>query len=150
MMTGFLALVRHLLRELLVCRALDDRLGDLCVPVACRWVELAGRHPHREQLHEIGVDDAFGENPGVDGSHATAAEVSLAQYYQQAHIKHAQMTPKVAAPSGQFFEGADYRARYPDGRIGSDPSLSSPEHGKLFYEAAVADMIDAYKVFLDY
>ena len=116
-------------------------LGDAEEKVRCRMTFWSG--PRCKKLSEQFY-------PGVDGSHATAAEVSLAQYYQQAHIKHAQMTPKVAPPSGQFFEGADYRARYPDGRIGSDPSLSSPEHGKLFYEAAVADMIDAYKGFLDY
>jgi creatinine amidohydrolase len=60
------------------------------------------------------------------------------------------MSPKVAPSSQQFFDSDDYRARYPDGRIGSDPSLSSPEHGKRFYDAAVLDMIDAYKVFLEY
>jgi creatinine amidohydrolase len=88
--------------------------------------------------------------PGVNGSHATAAEVSLAQYYQQAHVKHAQMSPKVAPPSTQFFEAADYRARFPDGRIGSDPSQSSPEDGKRLYEAAVEDMVEAYRAFLAY
>jgi creatinine amidohydrolase len=88
--------------------------------------------------------------PGVNGNHATAAEVSLAQFYQQGAIKHAQMSPKVAPPSSPFFEAADYRARFPDGRIGSDPSLSSPEHGKLLYEAAVFDMVEAYQAFLDY
>ena len=88
--------------------------------------------------------------PGVDGRHATASEVSLAQFYQPDHIKHAQMSPKVAPSTPQFFDAADYRARYPDGRIGSDPSLSSPEHGSRFYEAAVQDMIDAYKAFMDY
>jgi creatinine amidohydrolase len=88
--------------------------------------------------------------PGVDGGHATASEVSLAQYYQPQHIKHAPMSPKVAPRWPQFFDAADYRTRYPDGRIGSDPSLSSPEHGRRFYEAAVLDMTDAYKAFLEY
>jgi creatinine amidohydrolase len=87
---------------------------------------------------------------GVDGHHATASEVSLAQFYQPAHIKHAQMSPKVAPIMPQFFEAADYRARYPDGRIGSDPSLSSPEDGKRLYEAAVADMVEAYTAFVEY
>jgi len=92
-------------------------------------------------------DDLY---PGVNGNHATASEVSLAQYYQPAHVKHAQMSPKVAPTAPQFFEGADYRRRFPDGRIGSDPSLSSPEHGKRLYDAAVLDMIDAYTTFLEY
>jgi creatinine amidohydrolase len=88
--------------------------------------------------------------PGVNGHHATASEVALAQYYQQSAIKHAQMTPKVAPTAPQFFEAADYRARFPDGRIGSDPSLSTPEHGKRLYDAAVADMVEAYQTFLAY
>ena len=88
--------------------------------------------------------------PGVDGHHATASEVSLAQYYQPQHVKHAQMSPKVAANAPQFFDAEDYRARFPDGRIGSDPSLSSPEHGKRLFDAAVLDMTEAYKTFLDY
>ena len=87
---------------------------------------------------------------GVNGNHATAAEVSLAQYYQPDAIKHAQMTPKVAPTAPQFFEAADYRARFPDGRIGSDPSQSSPAHGKRLYDAAVADMVEAYEAFLAY
>jgi creatinine amidohydrolase len=87
---------------------------------------------------------------GVNGSHATASEVSLSQYYQPQAIKHAQMSPKVAPPSTQFFDAHDYRARYPDGRIGSDPSLSSPEHGERLFKAAVEDMVEAYKAFLDY
>jgi creatinine amidohydrolase len=88
--------------------------------------------------------------PGVDGSHATASEVSLAQYYQPAHVKYAQMSPKVAPTAPQFFDAADYRARYPDGRIGSDPSLSSPADGKRLYDAAVLDMVDAYTAFVAY
>ena len=88
--------------------------------------------------------------PGVNGNHATAAEVSLAQFYQPDAIKHAQMTPHVAPSAPQFFEAADYRARFPDGRIGSAPSLSSPEHGRQLYDAAVADMIEAYNAFLAY
>ena len=52
--------------------------------------------------------------------------------------------------SGGFFEAADYRARFPDGRIGSAPSLSSPEDGERLYAAAVEDMIEAYQAFIAY
>ena len=89
-------------------------------------------------------DELYGD---VNGSHATAAEVSLAQYYQPTAIKHAQMSPKVAPLSKGFFDSADYRRRFADGRIGSDPSLSTPEHGKLLYEAAVEDMAELYRDF---
>ena len=84
----------------------------------------------------------------ANGSHATAAEVSLSQYYHPQSIKHAQMSPKVAPRSKGFFDSADYRRRFPDGRIGSDPSLSSPEHGERLYAAAVDDMAELYEKFM--
>ncbi len=84
----------------------------------------------------------------ANGSHATAAEVSLSQHYHPEAIKYAQMSPKVAPKSTGFFDCADYRRRFADGRIGSDPSLSTPEHGARLFEAAVADMIDTYRAFL--
>jgi len=83
-----------------------------------------------------------------NGSHATAAEVSLSQYYHPEAIKYAQMSPKVAPKSAGFFDCADYRRRFPDGRIGSDPSLSTPEHGAQLYRASVADMVDVYQTFV--
>jgi creatinine amidohydrolase len=83
----------------------------------------------------------------ANGSHATAAEVSLAQYYQPGAIKHAQMSPKIAPRSDGFFDSTDYRRRFADGRIGSDPSLSSPEHGERLYAAAVDDMAELYRAF---
>ena len=55
---------------------------------------------------------------------------------------------KVAPPSVPFHDCFDYRRRYPDGRIGSDPSLSTPEHGKRIYNAAVEDMVEAYQAFM--
>jgi creatinine amidohydrolase len=84
----------------------------------------------------------------ANGSHATASEVSLAQHYQPQAIKYAQMSPKVAPRSTGFFDCADYRRRFPDGRIGSDPSLSTPEHGAQIYHAAVADMVETYRAFI--
>jgi creatinine amidohydrolase len=84
----------------------------------------------------------------ANGSHATASEVSLSQHYHPDSIKHAQMSPKVAPKSTGFFDCADYRRQFPDGRIGSDPSMSSPEHGAQIYKASVADMIEVYKAFV--
>jgi creatinine amidohydrolase len=91
------------------------------------------------------ADELYGD---ANGSHATAAEVSLSQFYFPQAIKHAQMSPKVAPKSHGFFDSADYRRRFPDGRIGSDPSLSSPEHGERLYAAAVEDMVELYQKFV--
>jgi creatinine amidohydrolase len=108
-------------------------------PVRCK-MEFWSSGPRGKAL----AAELYGDS---NGNHATAAEVSLAQFYQRDAIKHAQMTPKVAPRSTGFFDSADYRRRFADGRIGSDPSLSSPEHGERLYAAAVEDMIDLYKTF---
>lgn len=110
-------------------------------PVRCKmvlWLE----GPRVQAL----TKELYGDS---EGSHATASEVSLAQYYQPQSIKHAQMSPKVAPRSPAFYDSADYRRRFPDGRIGSDPSLSTPEHGEQIYRAAVEDMAEVYRALLE-
>jgi creatinine amidohydrolase len=91
------------------------------------------------------VEELYGD---ANGSHATAAEVSLSQHYHPQAIKHAQMSPKIAPRSDGFYDSADYRRRFADGRIGSDPSLSTPEHGARIHAAAVADMAELYRAFI--
>ena len=56
--------------------------------------------------------------------------------------------PRWRPRSPVFYDSADYRRRFPDGRIGSDPSLSSPEHGEQIYRAAVEDMVEVYRKFV--
>jgi creatinine amidohydrolase len=120
----------------------ETSLGAERPPIKCR-MQMWSSGPRATRL----ADELYGDS---NGNHATAGEVSLSQFYQQGAIKHAQMSPKVAPKSGGFFEAADYRRRFPDGRIGSDPSLSTPEHGERLYHAAVEDMAEAYQAFLDY
>lgn len=57
------------------------------------------------------------------------------------------MTPKVA-PGGTINDAFDYRRQFPDGRIGSDPSLATPDAGRQLYEAAVADLAEDYRAFV--
>ncbi|MCP5151735.1 MAG: creatininase family protein [Ectothiorhodospiraceae bacterium] len=84
---------------------------------------------------------------GVEGSHATPSEVSLTFFAYPDHVKQAEMSPRVA-PTGTFYDAEDYRRRFPDGRIGSDPSLATVEAGRRLYEAAVADVARDYREFL--
>jgi len=86
--------------------------------------------------------------PGALGSHATGVEVPPAQFSPAEAIPRAQMSPMVAPASTSLFDCFDYRRRYPDGRIGSDPSLSTPQHGERLFAAAVEDMADAYRTFM--
>lgn len=82
-----------------------------------------------------------------EGRHATPSEVSLSYFAYPAFVKQAQMNPKVA-PVGEFSDAADYRRRFPDGRIGSDPSLASVEAGEKLFRASVKDVIEDYRTFL--
>lgn len=82
-----------------------------------------------------------------EGSHATPSEVALTQYVYPDFIKTAPLSETVA--SGHPIYGAiDFRRRYPDGRMGSNPALATPEHGKQFYELAVKEISQTYLEFL--
>lgn len=82
-----------------------------------------------------------------EGSHATPSEVALTQYVYPESIKQAPLSEEVA--SGHRIYGAvDFRRHYPDGRMGSNPALATPEHGQQFYEAAVKELSNGYLEFL--
>ncbi|WP_448191751.1 creatininase family protein [Azospirillum sp. sgz301742] len=85
--------------------------------------------------------------PNAEGSHATPSEVSVTQFAYPEAIKTAAMAPQVA-PSGGFHDARDFRRRYPDGRIGSDPSLARPEHGQRLLEAAAGAIAEQYRTFV--
>lgn len=83
---------------------------------------------------------------GQEGSHATPSEVSLTFFAHPEHVKSAPMTPQ-QAPTGPILDAADYRTRFPDGRIGSNPALASVEAGRRLYEAAVEDVCAEFRSF---
>ncbi len=82
-----------------------------------------------------------------EGSHATPSEVSLTWAVYPEAVRHMKMTPEVA-PRGEFTDANDYRRNFPDGRIGSNPSLSSIEAGKRLWDAAVTDLTDDLAAFV--
>ena len=81
-----------------------------------------------------------------EGSHATCSEVSLTYYAYPDHVKQAEMTPKIA-PSGPIYDAEDFRRRFPDGRMGSDPSLATVEAGEKLYKAALEGLSADYRQF---
>lgn len=85
--------------------------------------------------------ELFGE---AEGSHATPSEVAITQFAYPEAIKSAPLDPPVA-PYGEFTDAADYRRNFPDGRIGSNPGLATPEAGRRLYEAAVAALAKDYQ-----
>ncbi len=82
-----------------------------------------------------------------EGGHATPSEVAVTQAIYPDAIKSATLDPQVA-PSGRFYGPEDFRRRFPDGRIGSDPSLARPEHGERLIEVAARAVADTYVEFL--
>ncbi len=81
----------------------------------------------------------------AEGHHATASEIAVTQYAYPGHIKAGELGP--AAPSSAFYDARDFHHRFPDGRMGSDPSLASPEAGGKFVAAASAAIAEAYRAF---
>jgi creatinine amidohydrolase len=82
-----------------------------------------------------------------EGSHATPSEVALTQYVYPEAIKQAFLNPEVSKDH-RIYGAADFRRRYPDGRMGSNPALATPEHGKQFYDLAVKELSSGYLEFL--
>jgi creatinine amidohydrolase len=82
-----------------------------------------------------------------EGSHATPSEVAVTQYVYPEAIKKAPLSPEVAG-GHKIYGAVDFRSRYPDGRMGSNPDLATPEHGKQFYDVAVEELSKGYLEFL--
>ena len=74
---------------------------------------------------------------------------SRTQYLFPETIKDAPLDPP-RAPSGRFFGPSDYRRRFPDGRIGSNPGLATPEKGKRYHEYQVDVIVRFIKWLREY
>ncbi|MGO4330265.1 creatininase family protein [Cupriavidus sp. 2TAF22] len=101
----------------------------------CNWWDLDGvSELAREQF------------PTGHGIHATPSEIAVTQWAFPDTIKSASYTPQIAA-SGPIREALDFRARYPDGRMGSDPAQATPEKGAELVKMAAASLareLDAF------
>jgi creatinine amidohydrolase len=107
-------------------------------PLRCllrNWWELSGVMDLCKQLFPVG-----------EGHHATPSEVSVTYFAYPEAQKRVTMTPRIA-PFGPIHDAQDYRRRFPDGRIGSDPSQASPEAGEKIVAAAVKAVIAEFKSF---
>jgi creatinine amidohydrolase len=97
------------------------------------WWELAGVRELAEAQFPVG-----------HGTHATASEVAVTQAAYP--IKHASYEPKIA-PTGPIYDAIDFRRRYPDGRMGSDPGQATPEKGRALIELAAASLVKDFAAF---
>lgn len=83
-----------------------------------------------------------------EGSHATPSEVAVTQYVYPEAIKQAPLSPEVGT-GHKIYGAVDFRQRFPDGRMGSNPALATPEHGKQFYDLAVKELSNGYLEFVN-
>jgi creatinine amidohydrolase/Fe(II)-dependent formamide hydrolase-like protein len=115
-----------------------SRSGANTAPLRCmlrNWWELSGVMDTCRRLFPTG-----------EGSHATPSEVSVTYFAYPHSQKRVAMTPKIA-PYGPILDADDYRRRFPDGRIGSDPSQANVEAGEKIVAAAVKSVVAEFRNF---
>ncbi len=93
------------------------------------WWDLPGVQKLCEDIFPVG-----------HGSHATPSEIAVTYAAYPDRVKTASYEPKIA-PNGPIRDANDYRARFPDGRIGSDPAQATPEKGQQIIDFAVPALI---------
>ena len=98
---------------------------------------------HMQSAQDLS-NELFGDK---DGDHASPSEVSVAAAAYPDHLKTADLAPE-PPPSTHVFGPADFRKRYPEGRMGSYPQLASVEAGQKIIEAVAADLAKEYEKFL--
>lgn len=93
------------------------------------------------------ADEEFGE---AEGFHATPSEVALTYYGYPEDAERVAKTPMSPerAPDGPIYDAEDYRRRFPDGRIGSNPALATGDIGKRLLAAAAEELTVKFETFL--
>ncbi|MDF3840134.1 creatininase family protein [Pseudomonas citronellolis] len=103
----------------------------------CNWWDLEGVDAlAREQF------------PTGHGIHATPTEVAVTQWAYPDFIKSAEYSPRIAN-WGPIREALDFRARHPDGRMGSDPAQASIEKGRQLVALAARGLVQEVQAFGD-
>ncbi|MBM5800173.1 MAG: creatininase family protein [Cyanobacteria bacterium K_DeepCast_35m_m2_023] len=82
-----------------------------------------------------------------EGHHATPSEIALTLALEPS-LQDKQRPLPEAAPAGPIHGPDDFRRRHPDGRMGSDPSLATAEHGRRFLELAAEALAADLQTFL--
>lgn len=150
-----LSLVRHGFDSVLV---INGHGGNSCTVLAAfaeTQMELDAQSP-RPMLRTRLLN--WWELPQVDqvsrelfgdavGCHATPPEVAVTWALHPGTADPRPLEPRVG-PRGTFHGAADFRASFPDGRIGSDPSLASPEAGERILAVAVEEIAQVAEGFL--
>lgn len=113
--------------------------GEMAAHLRCKGVSWW----HSRAAVELS-EKYFGDR---NGDHATAAEISLSWQAYPNDMRQGDHLAE-AAPCQDFYTSEDFARRFSDGRIGSDPSLASPEAGRDIYRGVVSDLTDMYMDFI--
>lgn len=100
------------------------------------WWELEGVFALCKKLYPTG-----------HGSHATPSEVAVTYYAYPESIKNVTLEPEIA-PNGPIRGADDYRKRFADGRIGSNPGLATVEDGKKLVDLASKKLVTDFQKFV--
>jgi creatinine amidohydrolase len=82
-----------------------------------------------------------------EGYHATPSEISVTMYIYPEISKHGDLS-QPATNDSRIYSPEDFRKRYPDGRMGSNPALANVDHGRQLYEISVRELGKQYLEFL--
>ena len=149
-----LSLVRHGFDRVLMINGHGGNVATVQAAFAETQMELDALRP-RPALRTRLVN--WWEMPEVDklsyelygsaiGAHATPPEVALTWALYPETADPRPLEPRLA-PRGPFHGAGDFRARFPDGRIGSDPSLARIEHGERLLATASQEIARVAETF---
>jgi creatinine amidohydrolase len=131
---GNVATIEAAFSEIYALASFDRRVCGYAMKLR-NWWELAGV-----------MALANRQFPSGHGSHATPSEIAVTQWAYPEDIKTANYAPQIA-PTGPIREAADFRARYADGRMGSDPALATPEKGGELVAMAAKALVEEVAAF---
>ncbi len=134
---GNIATIQAAFSEIYADASFDRDGADKLQMVLRNWWELSGIGKLCLELY-----------PKGHGMHATPSEVAVTYHAYPEAIKSVAMEPEIA-PTGSFHDAQDYRRRFPDGRIGSNPALASPRDGEKIVTAAAKSLLEDYNRFVD-
>jgi len=86
--------------------------------------------------------------PVGHGSHATPSEIAITFAAYPEAIRSLSLDPRVAN-AGPIRDSIDFRARHPDGRMGSDPTQASVVTGRELIETAAKALLADHREFVD-
>jgi creatinine amidohydrolase len=143
---GNIAPIRTAFQEIYAERSFGRSAGG---PLYCRlvnWWDPPAVGALRRDLYADG-----------EGWHVTPSEIAITAALHPDRVAPARFPGGVpAAPESAvmqhggdpYFDAADHRARYPDGRVGSDPSLATAADGEKLLDVASRAIAEDYAAFI--